>query len=75
MNMTANCVRSLSVALLLAALLNHGIFHVSNANTGQQTSGLLRLARDLTRRTGGSLMEEPCANGQMGWVRVTALKV
>jgi hypothetical protein len=72
MNMTVNRVRCLSVALLLAALLNHGIFHVSNANTGQQTSGLLRLARDLTRRTGGLLIEEHCANDQMRCVRATS---
>ena len=72
MNMTVNRVRSVSVALLLAALLNHGIFHVSNSNVGQQTPGLQRLARDLMRRTGGSPIEEHCANNQMRWVWVTS---
>jgi hypothetical protein len=57
MNMTADRVRLLGVALLLGALLNHGISHVTNLDVRQPTPGLLRLARDLTRRTGGSPTE------------------
>ena len=58
MKMTANGVRGLSVALLLGALLNHGIIQSPNPGPGQETGGLLRLARDLMRRTGGEQSNE-----------------
>jgi hypothetical protein len=50
MNMTANRARTWSVALLLAALLQHGIF--------QETRGLLQLGRDLMRRTGAFVIDD-----------------
>jgi hypothetical protein len=58
MNITADRARSLSLILLLAALLNHGILQPHDLGAGQQTSGMLRLARDLMRRTGGEQSNE-----------------
>jgi hypothetical protein len=72
MNITVNRARGMSVALLLAALLNHGILSNPNFGAGQESRGLLRLARDLTRRTGGLINDEYHANGQMSSMRVTA---
>lgn len=57
MNINANRVRSSSLILLLWALLNHGAFQAHDLGTGQRTSGLLRLGRDLTRRTGALVID------------------
>jgi hypothetical protein len=58
MNITANRARSLSLILRLAALLNQGVLQAQELRAGQQTSGMRRLARDLTRRTGGEPSNE-----------------
>jgi hypothetical protein len=58
MNITANRARTSSLVLLLAALLNHGVPQAHDLRTGQQTSGMLRLARDLMRRIGGEQSNE-----------------
>jgi hypothetical protein len=65
MIMTANRARSLSVALLLAASLHHGIFQNPTVSTGQETRGMLRLGRDLMRRTGSvAIDEQPVARAE-----------
>lgn len=58
MNISANRARSLSLVLLLSALLNHGVFQTHNVGAGQPTYGLLRLGRDLMRRTGGFAVDD-----------------
>jgi hypothetical protein len=65
MNISANRARSLSLLLLLSALLNHGVFQARNVGAGQPTYGLLRLGRDLMRRTGGFPVDEtPAIEGR-----------
>ena len=65
MNITAKRARSLSLVLLLSALLNHGVFQTHNVGAGQPTYGLLRLGRDLMRRTGGFATDEaPALDGR-----------
>jgi hypothetical protein len=61
MNISANRARSLSLLLLLSALLNHGVFQTQHVGAGQPTYGLLRLGRDLMRRTGGFAVDETAA--------------
>jgi hypothetical protein len=58
MNITANRARCLSQILLLSALFNHGVLQAHDLGTGQQTSGMLRLGRDLMRRTGSIAIDE-----------------
>jgi hypothetical protein len=73
MNISANRARSLSLTLLLSALLNHGVLLQSHdLAAGQQTSGMLRLARDLMRRTGGIPDDEQRVAAQISRVRVTS---
>jgi hypothetical protein len=57
MSFTRNHSRALSVILLLSALLTHGVFQMPDSGAGLQTSGLLRLGRDLMRRTGAADVE------------------
>ena len=61
MNITAKRARSLSLVLLLSALLNHGIFQTHGLGAGQPAYGLLRLGRDLMRRTSGFAIDETCS--------------
>jgi hypothetical protein len=65
MNITANRARSLSLVLLLSALLNHGVFQTHDVGAAQPTYGLLRLGRDLMRRTGGFALDEEPAHALM----------
>jgi hypothetical protein len=58
MNITAKRARSLSLVLLLSALLNHGVFPTHDLGARPPTYGLLRLGRDLMRRTGGFAIDD-----------------
>jgi hypothetical protein len=61
MNITLLRARQWSLALLLVGLLNHEHLLADYAGTSPQSSGLLRLGRDLMRRTGGSEAAEGAA--------------
>ena len=54
MNITLLRARQWSLALLLIGLLNSEHLLADYAGTAPQSSGLLRLGRDLMRRTSGS---------------------
>jgi hypothetical protein len=54
MNITLLSARQWSLALLLVGLLGSGHLLADYAGTAPQSSGLLRLGRDLMRRTSGS---------------------
>jgi hypothetical protein len=54
MNITLLRARQWSLALLLVGLLNSEHLLADYAGTAPQSSGLLRLGRDLMRRTSGS---------------------
>ena len=64
MNISAKRARSLSLVLLVSALLNHGVFPTHDLGARPPTYGLLRLGRDLMRRTGGFAVDEtPALDG------------
>ena len=54
MNISLLRARQWSLALLLTGLLNSEHLLANHAGTVPQSAGLLRLGRDLMRRTGGS---------------------
>jgi hypothetical protein len=54
MNISLLRARRFSLALLLIGLLNSEHLLADHAGTYPQSAGLLRLGRDLMRRTGGS---------------------
>ena len=49
--------RQLSLALLVVAVVDHGHLHTDYSGAKPHSSGLLRLGRDLLRRTGGETGE------------------
>src|SRR5258708_17183006 len=61
MNITLLRPRQWSLALLLVGLLNSEHLLADYAGTAAQSSGLLRLGRDLMRRTSGSEAAEQAA--------------
>ena len=54
--------RQLSLALLVVAVVDHGHLHNDYSGAAPRSSGLLRLGRDLLRRTGGETDEGPSAS-------------
>jgi hypothetical protein len=54
--------RQLSLALLVVAVVDHGHLHNDYSGAAPNTSGLLRLGRDLLRRSGGETGEDARAS-------------
>jgi hypothetical protein len=53
MNITTNRARQIGLMLLLTAVLNHEHLLTGHGAGAPQSAGLLRLGRDLVRRTDG----------------------
>jgi hypothetical protein len=49
--------RQLSLALLVVAVVDHGHLHNDYSGSAPSSSGLLRLGRDVLRRSGGETGE------------------
>ena len=64
MNITLLRTRQWSLALLLVGLLNSEHLLADHAGTAPQSAGLLRLGRDLMRRTSGSETEKAEERGE-----------
>ena len=54
--------RQLSLALLVVAVVDHGHLHNDYSGAAPNSSGLLRLGRDLLRRSGGETGEDARAS-------------
>jgi hypothetical protein len=54
--------RQLSLALLVVAVVDHGHLHNDYSGAAPNSSGLLRLGRDLLRRSGGETGEDAHAS-------------
>jgi hypothetical protein len=62
--------RQLSLALLVVGVVDHGHLHADYSGAAPHSSGLLRLGRDLLRRTGGGASGEGNATewvSSAGW--------
>jgi hypothetical protein len=72
MNISLAQARHVSLALLLAGLLNQAHILPTPAGTAVQSSGMLRLGRDLMRRTGGG--EATGAEGTSEWISSRSIR-
>jgi hypothetical protein len=61
MNSTIFRARQMSLALLIAAVIDQGHLQVDYSGATPHSSGLIRLGRDLMRRAGGDLRTEEAA--------------
>ncbi len=60
--------RQISLALLVAAVVEHGHLHADYTGASPNSSGLLRLGRDLLRRRDteiAALGQPPCGRGNI----------
>jgi hypothetical protein len=58
--------RQLSLALLVVAVVDHGHMHNDYSGAAPNSSGLLRLGRDVLRRWSGSEFGEAAASSSNG---------
>jgi hypothetical protein len=58
MNTTIFRARQMSLALLVVAVIDHGHLQVDYSGGTPNSSGLMRLGRDLMRRAGGEATAE-----------------
>jgi len=72
MNITTNRARQIGLVLLLTGVLNQAHLLTSHGAGTPQTSGLLRLGRDLLRRTGGG--EATGAEGTPEWISSRSIR-
>jgi hypothetical protein len=71
MNITTNRARQIGLVLLLTGVLNQAHAVTNHGAGAPQSSGLLRLGRDLMRRTGG---EATGAEGTSEWISSRSIR-